>query len=79
MVSRLMPGFIGKVSKSAAILIPVTRKKIDLDIDIQSDQSVADLTRLVKVAKEGCFAEQSIELAFPIGHRLKVGGNWVEV
>ena len=79
MVSRLMPGFIGKVSKSAAILIPVTRKKIDLDIDIQSDQSATDLTRLVKAAKEGRFAEQSIELAFPIGHRLKVDGNWVEV
>ena len=54
-------------------------QKIDLDIDIQSDQSATDLTRLVKAAKEGCFAKQSIELAFPISHRLKVDGNWVEV
>jgi len=54
-------------------------QKIDLDIDIQSDCSAEDLIRLVEGAKEGCFAEQSIELAFPIGHRLKVGDDWVEV
>lgn len=54
-------------------------QKIDLDIDVKSDHSTEDLIRLIEAAKEGCFAEQSIELAFPVGHRLKDGDDWIEV
>jgi len=34
---------------------------------------------LIAAAKKGCFAEQALTLPCEIGHRLKVGDDWVEV
>lgn len=51
----------------------------DLDIEIDSDASPEDLKRLIGAAKKGCFIEQTLGRANEIGHRLKVGENWVEV
>lgn len=51
----------------------------DIDIDVESDASVEDIKRLIAAAKKGCFAEQALTLPCEIGHRLKVGEDWVEV
>lgn len=51
----------------------------DIDIDVDSDAPLDDLKRLIEAAKKGCFAEQALTLPCEIGHRLKVGDDWVEV
>ena len=50
-----------------------------IDIEAGSDASTEDLKRLVAAAREGCFAEKALTRAVPIGHRLKVGEDWIEV
>ena len=51
----------------------------DIDIDVGSDAPVDDIKRLIEASKKGCFAEQALTLPCEIGHRLKVGDDWVEV
>ncbi len=51
----------------------------DIDIEIDSDAPGDDLIRLVEAAKKGCFAEQTMVQAVDIGHRLKIGDDWVAV
>ena len=51
----------------------------DIDIDVESDAPLEDIKRLIAAAKKGCFAEQALTLPCEIGHRLKVGEDWVEV
>ncbi|MCZ6591148.1 MAG: OsmC family protein [Alphaproteobacteria bacterium] len=49
----------------------------NMDITVDSDASFEDLKRVIDAAKLGCFIEQSINC--DIGHRLKVGDEWVAV
>ena len=43
------------------------------------DASIEDLVRLIEAAKKGCFIDQTMAVANNVGHRLKVGNDWVEV
>jgi hypothetical protein len=49
------------------------------DIEIDSPASKEDLIRLVEAAKKGCFIDQTMSVANTVGHRLKVGDDWIEV
>ena len=49
------------------------------DIDVDSEASTEDLVRLIEAAKKGCFIDQTMAVANDVGHRLKVGDDWVEV
>ena len=51
----------------------------DIDIDVDSNAPVEEVKRLIEASKKGCFAEQALTLPCEIGHRLKVGDNWVDV
>ena len=51
----------------------------NFDIEIDSDAPEEDLIRLVEAAKKGCFIDQTMAVANTVGHRLKVGDDWVEV
>jgi uncharacterized OsmC-like protein len=54
-------------------------KSIDLDLEIDSDAPLDDIKRLIDAAKKGCFIEATLGQANEIGHRLKVGDEWVAV
>jgi uncharacterized OsmC-like protein len=49
------------------------------DIDLDSDASTEDQFRLIEAARKGCFIDQTLSVANDVGHRLKVGDDWVEV
>jgi len=49
-----------------------------LDIDLGKDASVADRRRLIEAAAKGCFIEQALKPGIAT-HRLKVGGDWVDL
>jgi uncharacterized OsmC-like protein len=49
------------------------------DIDVDSDASTEDLVKLIEAAKKGCFIDQTMAVANDVGHRLKVGDDWLEV
>ena len=49
------------------------------DIDVDSDAPTEDLVRLIEAAKKGCFIDQTLAVANDVGHRLKVGDDWLEV
>lgn len=48
----------------------------DLDIDLDTDASLADQRRLIDAAKKGCFIEQTLAQGLIVGHRLKDGDDW---
>ncbi|MEM0908150.1 MAG: OsmC family protein [Pseudomonadota bacterium] len=50
----------------------------DLDVDIDSPASAQDLMTLLAAAKTGCFIEQTLAQGLVVGHRLKVGEDWVD-
>lgn len=50
----------------------------DLDVDIDSDEDLADIKRLLEAAKKGCFLEVTLGQANTIGHRLRVGDEWID-
>lgn len=52
-------------------------KSINMDLTVDSDASFEDVKRVIDAAKKGCFIEQMMNI--PIGHRLKVGDEWVAV
>ena len=54
-------------------------KGFGFDIAIDSEESEADLVRLVETAKKGCFIDQTMAVANNVGHRLKVGNEWLDV
>lgn len=54
-------------------------KLFGFDIEIDSDASSEELKRLVEAAKKGCFIDQTMAVANTVGHRLKIGDEWVEV
>ncbi len=49
-----------------------------LDIDLGGGASESDKRRLVAAAIKGCFIEASLKPGL-VRHRLKLGGNWVDV
>ncbi len=49
-----------------------------LDVDIDSDASPEDLTRLLNAAKKGCFVEATLGQINAVRHRLRVGDEWVD-
>ena len=49
------------------------------EFDVDSDASIDDLVQLIEAAKKGCFIDQTMSVANDLGHRLKVGSDWVEV
>lgn len=50
-----------------------------LDIDMDSDASLEDQTRLLEAAKKGCFIEATLANPIPVNHRIKQGEDFVEV
>ena len=50
----------------------------DLDVDIDSPASEAELKTLLNHAKKGCFIEQTLAQGLAVGHRLKIDGEWKE-
>ncbi|MBT7955378.1 MAG: OsmC family protein [Rhodospirillaceae bacterium] len=51
----------------------------DLDIELDTEASLEDQKKLIDAAKKGCFIEQTLGQSNDIGHRLKVGDDWIEV
>lgn len=49
-----------------------------LDVDIQSDAPADDLKRLLAAAKKGCFIETTLKKGIDVGHRLKIGDEWID-
>lgn len=49
-----------------------------LDVDIDSDATPDQLHALLDAAKKGCFLEQSLAKGVIVGHRLKLGNEWVD-
>ena len=54
-------------------------KGFNLDIEIDSDATADDQKRLVEAAKKGCFIDQTMAVANTVGHRLKLGNEWVNI
>lgn len=54
-------------------------RSVTMDLTVDSDAPFEDLKRLIAAAKQGCFIEQMIKGSVDIGHRLKVGDQWVAV
>jgi uncharacterized OsmC-like protein len=50
-----------------------------LDLDMDSDASLEDQTRLLEAAKKGCFIEATLANPIPVNHRIKQGEDFVEV
>lgn len=51
----------------------------DIDIEVDSEAPVEDVKRVIDWAKKGCFAERALAVPCEVGHRLKVGDDWVAV
>ncbi len=51
----------------------------DIDIEVAGDTPVEDVKRVIEWAKKGCFAERALAVPCEVGHRLKVGDDWVDV
>ncbi len=51
----------------------------EIDIDMEGSASTQQRIELIEAAKKGCFVEQTLMRPNIIGHRLKVGNDWVQV
>ena len=49
-----------------------------LDVDLGAGVPEADQRTLLDAAKKGCFLEQSLAEGVIVGHRLKIGNEWVD-
>ena len=56
-----------------------TPVSFDLDVDIDSDAGEDALKRLLAAAQKGCFVEATLAQGVPVGHRLRIGDDWVRV
>ena len=54
-------------------------KSVNMDITVDSEAPFDDVKRVIDAAKKGCFIEQMMNEKIDIGHRLKVGDDWVAV
>ena len=54
-------------------------KSFHLDILIDSDDPRDKVIELIETAKKGCFIEQTLGQTNTIRHRMKDGGDWVDV
>ena len=50
-----------------------------LDVDMDSDASFEDQTRLLEAAKKGCFIEATLANPIPVHHRIEQDGEFVAV
>ena len=50
-----------------------------LDVDMDSDASLEDQTRLLEAAKKGCFIEATLANPIPVNHRLKQGEEFIAI
>lgn len=50
----------------------------DLDVNLDTDASAEDQHRLLAAAKKGCFLEQTLMQGLTVGHRLRIGEDWVD-
>ena len=53
--------------------------EFSLDVDMDSDASLEDRTRLLEAAKKGCFIEATLANPIPVRHRLREGGDFVAI
>ncbi len=51
----------------------------EIDIHMEASASTQERIKLLEAAKKGCFVEQTLMRPNIIGHRLKVGKDWVQV
>ncbi|HAY47259.1 MAG TPA: hypothetical protein DCY55_13400 [Gammaproteobacteria bacterium] len=51
----------------------------DLDIDIDSEASLDEIKQLLDAARKGCFLEATLGQTNEISHRLRVGGEWIDL
>ena len=51
----------------------------NLDIELDTDAQLDDQKKLIDAAKKGCFIEQTLGQSNNIGHRLKIGDDWIDV
>ena len=51
----------------------------DLDIELDTNALLDDQKKLIDAAKKGCFIEQTLGQSNNIGHRLKIGDDWIDV
>lgn len=52
---------------------------ISIDIEIDSNASEGDLLRLIDLARQGCFIEQTLAQGVTVHHRLKRPGGWTSL
>jgi uncharacterized OsmC-like protein len=50
----------------------------DLDSDFDSPASAEDQLRLLEASKKGCFIETTLMQGLEVGHRLQIGGDWID-
>ncbi|MEE2745899.1 MAG: OsmC family protein [Pseudomonadota bacterium] len=50
-----------------------------LDVDMKTNASLEDQTRLLEAAKKGCFIEATLANPIPVNHRIKLGQDFIEV
>jgi len=58
---------------------PYEASPVNFLLDMDSDASLEDQTRLLEAAKKGCFIEATLANPIPVNHRIKQGEDFVEV
>ena len=53
--------------------------EFSLDVDMDSDASFEDQSRLLEAAKKGCFIEATLANPIPVRHRLRRDGEFISV
>lgn len=51
----------------------------EIDVFIDSEDDDLKVIELINAAKKGCFIEQTLGQANTIRHRMKKGGDWIEI
>ena len=54
-------------------------EKFEMDIYIDSSESIERVKTLVQAAKKGCFIEQTLSQKNTINHKLKIEDKWIDL
>ena len=54
-------------------------EKFEMDIYIDSSESLERVKALVQAAKKGCFIEQTLSQKNTINHKLKIEDKWIDL
>ena len=54
-------------------------EKFEMDIYIDSSESIERVKALVEASKKGCFIEQTLSQKNKINHKLKIEDRWLDI